>query len=364
MMEYSPFDSFPHPLPPLILFATPPFSPTEDVAYKTLISTRASSLSLACLIRCFLGLRLFSFSYFRSHKQGSTSRSSPLTLTTLTAVSLTASLTGSRITLHSSQFTQAQKHTSLSLKHLLDWLGIFFWFQRDNIRNQQEHLVLHLANAQMRLQTPPDPIGSLNPSVIYRFRRGLLSNYSSWCSYLGQKSKIWLPEPNPHSADLRRELLYAALYFPHMGGVRQPPLHARMHPLHLPSHSLRIEPHFGDYIDENTRGPVIPSTCRENGFLNLVVMPVYDLVKREVESSRNGNVPHSAWRNYGDINEYFWSRRCIRRLSWPFDLGSSFFVEKGKTGFVEQSSFWNVFRSFDRLWVLSILFLQASIIVV
>ncbi|KAK9162408.1 hypothetical protein Syun_003310 [Stephania yunnanensis] len=61
---------------------------------------------------------------------------------------------------------------------------------RDNVRNQREHLVLHLANAQMRLQTPPDPIDSLNPSVLIRFRRGLLSNYSSWCSYLGQKSKI------------------------------------------------------------------------------------------------------------------------------------------------------------------------------
>ncbi|KAK9160555.1 hypothetical protein Syun_006896 [Stephania yunnanensis] len=84
-------------------------------------------------------------------------------------------------------------------------------------------------------------------------------------------------------------------------------------------------------------------------------MPVYELVKREVESSRNGTAPHLAWRNYDDINEYFWSRRCIRRLNWPFDLGSSFFVEKGKersvgkTGFVEQRSFWNVFRSFDRL---------------
>ncbi|KAK9166943.1 hypothetical protein Scep_002134 [Stephania cephalantha] len=78
-------------------------------------------------------------------------------------------------------------------------------------RPRLSHLILHLANAQMRLQTPPDPIDSLNPSVLIRFRRGLLSNYSSWCSYLGQKSKIWLPEPNPRSADLRRELLSADL---------------------------------------------------------------------------------------------------------------------------------------------------------
>lgn len=41
---------------------------------------------------------------------------------------------------------------------LLDWLGILFGFQRHNVLNQREHLVLHLANAQMRLQPPPDNI--------------------------------------------------------------------------------------------------------------------------------------------------------------------------------------------------------------
>jgi hypothetical protein len=34
---------------------------------------------------------------------------------------------------------------------LLDWLGALFGFQRDNVRNQREHLVLLLANAQMQL---------------------------------------------------------------------------------------------------------------------------------------------------------------------------------------------------------------------
>ena len=32
-------------------------------------------------------------------------------------------------------------------------------------------------------------------------------------------------------------------------------------------------------------------------------------------------------------------------------------------GFLEQLSFWNIFRSFDRLWIMYILFLQAAIIV-
>lgn len=124
-----------------------------------------------------------------------------------------------------------------------------------------------------------------------------------------------------------------------------------------------------DYIDENTGQPVMPSVSGENAFLNCVVKPIYETIRDEVESSRNGTAPHSVWRNYDDINEYFWSKRCFEKLKWPLDLGSNFFVHSsrrrhvGKTGFVEQRSFWNLYRSFDRLWIMLILFLQAAIIV-
>ncbi|KAL9682109.1 hypothetical protein QQ045_013902 [Rhodiola kirilowii] len=97
-----------------------------------------------------------------------------------------------------------------------------------------------------------------------------------------------------------------------------------------------------------------------------VVKPIYDTIRAEVESSKNGTVPHSGWRNYDDINEYFWSKRCFEELKWPTDSMSDFFVterRRRKTGFVEQRTFWNLFRSFDRLWIMLILFLQAAIIV-
>jgi hypothetical protein len=29
-------------------------------------------------------------------------------------------------------------------------------------------------------------------------------------------------------------------------------------------------------------------------------------VLQEVSNNRNGTAPHSAWRNYDDLNEYFW----------------------------------------------------------
>ncbi|KAK2968484.1 hypothetical protein RJ640_030095 [Escallonia rubra] len=250
---------------------------------------------------------------------------------------------------------------------LMDWLGLFFGFQMDSVRNQREHLVLHLANSQMRLQPPPADVDVLDPSVLRRFRRKILDNYGSWCSYLGRRSQVRIPtRPGPDT--LRRELLYVCLFLLVWGEAAN----LRFVPecLCYIYHHMALElNHILDgQIDDNTGRPFLPSNIGENAFLHHVITPFYQIIKSEVERSRNGTAPHSAWRNYDDINEYFWSRRCFDRIKWPVDLSSNFFTTDkdkrvGKTGFVEQRTFWNVFRSFDRLWVMLVLFFQAAIIV-
>lgn len=209
---------------------------------------------------------------------------------------------------------------------LLDWLALFFGFQKDNVRNQREHLVLHLANAQMRLTPPPDNIDTLDSAVLRRFRRKLLKNYTEWCYYLGKKSNIWISDRREAAADQRRELLYVSLYLLIWGESAN----LRFVPecLCYIFHNMAMELNkiLEDYIDENTGQPVMPSISGENAFLNCVVTPIYETIKAEVESSRNGTAPHSVCRNYDDINEYFWSKRCFEKLKWPIDVGSNFFV--------------------------------------
>ncbi|KAI4333962.1 hypothetical protein L6164_018708 [Bauhinia variegata] len=252
---------------------------------------------------------------------------------------------------------------------LLDWLALFFGFQKDNVRNQREHLVLHLANAQMRLNPPPDNIDSLDGTVLRRFRKKLLKNYTNWCSYLGKKSNIWISDRREAASDQQRELLYVSLYLLIWGEAANLRFIPECICYIFHNMAMELNKILEDYIDENTGQPVMPSISGENAFLNSVVKPIYETIKAEVESSKNGTAPHSAWRNYDDINEYFWTKRCFEKLKWPIDVGSNFFVlssrgkHVGKTGFVEQRSFWNLFRSFDRLWVMLILFLQAAIIV-
>ncbi|KAI3937001.1 hypothetical protein MKX01_015216 [Papaver californicum] len=233
---------------------------------------------------------------------------------------------------------------------LLDWLGFFFGFQADNIRNQREHLVLHLANSQMRKQPPPENVDSLDLTVFAHFRKKLLSNYTSWCSYLGRKSNVFIAD---RYLDPRKELLYICLFLLIWGE----------------SANIRFVPECLSILIRIRVAPFIPSINGENGFLNLGITPFYNILSEEVKNSRNGTAPHSAWRNYDDINEYFWRRRCFSKSKWPINTSSNFFTTKkqgkgvGKTGYVEQRSFWNIFRSFDRLWILLILYLQAAVIV-
>ncbi|KAJ4820602.1 glucan synthase-like 1 [Rhynchospora pubera] len=241
---------------------------------------------------------------------------------------------------------------------LLDWLGAFFGFQRDNVRNQREHLLLLLANYQMRLPQP-DHIDSLDPVVSRKLRKKLLKNYCSWCSYLGVTPNLW-----PTDRDPRRDLLYSALFLLIWGEAAN----LRFMPeclCYIFHHMARDLNRLVDgFIDDYTGQPARPAFSGENAFLHNVVIPIYQVVKVEADSS-SGSKPHSKWRNYDDINEYFWSRDVFKRIGWPLDLSRGFFHKGkvGKTGFVEQRSFLNIYRSFDRLWVMLILYLQVAILV-
>ncbi|CAM6127243.1 unnamed protein product [Calypogeia fissa] len=257
---------------------------------------------------------------------------------------------------------------------MLDWLGLTFGFQADNVRNQRENLVLLLANAQMRLQPPPDPIDKLVHDVVRKLRRKLTKNYLSWCHFLHIKHHIDKLEGRHFEVNEQKELLYTSLYFLVWGEAA----------------NLRFMPECLCFIFHNMAGElnqimdlsvdeagqrIQPASQGRDGFLVKIITPIYNVVNAEAESSANGTLPHSAWRNYDDMNEYFWTKRCLTQLRWPLEMSCNYLVppakgkgkvsrqKVGKTGFVEQRSFWNIYHSFDRLWIGLILLLQLMIIV-
>ncbi|XP_027349003.1 callose synthase 3-like isoform X2 [Abrus precatorius] len=265
---------------------------------------------------------------------------------------------------------------------ILDWLGSMFGFQKHNVANQREHLILLLANVHIRQFPKPDQQPKLDERALTEVMKKLFKNYKKWCKYLDRKSSLWLPTIQQEVQ--QRKLLYMGLYLLIWGEAAN----LRF----MPECLCYIYHHMAFELYGMLAGNVSPMTGEnvkpayggeEEAFLRKVVTPIYNVIAKEAAQSKKGRSKHSQWRNYDDLNEYFWSADCFR-LGWPMRADADFFcqpLEKlgfdksnddkppnkdrwvGKVNFVEIRSFWHIFRSFDRMWSFFILCLQAMIIV-
>lgn len=274
---------------------------------------------------------------------------------------------------------------------ILDWLQAMFGFQKDNVANQREHLILLLANVHIRQFPKPDQQPKLDERALTEIMKRLFKNYKKWCKYLDRKSSLWLPTIQQEVQ--QRKLLYMGLYLLIWGEAAN----LRF----MPECLCYIYHHMAFELYGMLAGNVSPMTGEnvkpayggeEEAFLRKVVTPIYTTIAQEAERSKKGTEKgrskigqskHSHWRNYDDLNEYFWSVDCFR-LGWPMRADSDFFCEPpdqlqidkngetkptssrdrwiGKINFVEIRSFWHIFRSFDRMWSFFILALQVMII--
>ncbi|PON83904.1 Glycosyl transferase [Trema orientale] len=274
---------------------------------------------------------------------------------------------------------------------ILDWLQAMFGFQKDNVANQREHLILLLANVHIRQFPKPDQQPKLDDRALTEVMKKLFKNYKKWCKYLGRKSSLWLPTIQQEVQ--QRKLLYMGLYLLIWGEAAN----LRF----MPECLCYIYHHMAFELYGMLAGNVSPMTGEnvkpayggeDEAFLKKVVTPIYGVIAKEAERSKRGRSKHSQWRNYDDLNEYFWSVDCFR-LGWPMRADADFFCLPheqvsydrtgplftvddvqdnkptsrdrwvGKVNFVEIRSFWHVFRSFDRMWSFFILCLQAMIII-
>ncbi|KAK4740798.1 hypothetical protein SAY87_024386 [Trapa incisa] len=259
---------------------------------------------------------------------------------------------------------------------ILDWLQAMFGFQKDNVANQREHLILLLANVHIRQFPKPDQQPKLDERALTEVMKKLFKNYKKWCKFLHRKSSLWLPTIQQEVQ--QRKLLYVALYLLIWGEAAN----LRF----MPECICYIYHHMAFEMYELLAGSVSPTNgmcvkpayIGKEAFLNEVVARFYDVMAKEARRSKQGKSKHSQWRNYDDLNEFFWSTDCFR-LGWPLHKDDDFFqvpVEhwekkenpprdqwSGKVNFVEIRTFWHIFRSFDRMWTFFILCLQAMMIV-
>uniref|UniRef100_A0A2P2MBM2 1,3-beta-glucan synthase component FKS1-like domain-containing protein n=1 Tax=Rhizophora mucronata TaxID=61149 RepID=A0A2P2MBM2_RHIMU len=254
---------------------------------------------------------------------------------------------------------------------MLDFLQFVFGFQKDNVYNQREHIVHLLANEQSQLGIPDEIEPKLDEAAVQKVFLKSLENYINWCSYLCIQP-VW---SNLEAVGKEKMLLFVSLYFLIWGEASN----IRF----LPECLCYIFHNMVREMDEILRRPVAQpaNSCNSvNGvsFLDQVITPLYVVVAAEAVNNNNGQAPHSAWRNYDDFNEYFWSLHCFE-LSWPWRQSSPFFQKPpprtkyllktagskrcGKTSFVEHRTFLHLYHSFHRLWIFLVMMFQGLAII-
>ncbi|XP_048538429.1 putative callose synthase 6 isoform X4 [Triticum urartu] len=263
---------------------------------------------------------------------------------------------------------------------LIDWLRQTFGFQKGNMENQKEHLILLLANVDMKRSggryEREGQSHMIDHYTIDDLMKKVFQNYISWCMYLHLESNIKISDD---ASTQQHKLLYIGLYLLIWGEASS----VRF----MPECLCYIFHHMArDLYDiicsrrESSFDPVIYQEGRDDAFLQLIIQPIYNVIQNEAVMSKNGTVCHSKWRNYDDLNEYFWSKKVFKKLGWPMDPASDFFTHHiknnlmrhdysvsrrriSKTNFSEVHTFLHLFKSFDRMWYFFILAFQAMVII-
>ncbi|KAH8486791.1 hypothetical protein H0E87_025699 [Populus deltoides] len=245
---------------------------------------------------------------------------------------------------------------------MFDLLEYVFGFQNDNVRNQRENVVLAIANAQSRLGIPIQPDPKIDEKAINEVFLKVLDNYIKWCKYL-RKRLAW---NSIEAINRDRKLFLVSLYYLIWGEAAN----VRF----LPECICYIFHHMAKELDailDHGEANRAASCITESGsvsFLEQIICPIYQTIALEAERNNNGKAAHSAWRNYDDFNEYFWSPACFE-LNWPMKKDSSFLLKPrkskrtGKSTFVEHRTFLHIYRSFHRLWIFLALMFQALAII-
>ncbi|MCO5604236.1 hypothetical protein L7F22_058399 [Adiantum nelumboides] len=239
---------------------------------------------------------------------------------------------------------------------LLDWLKIRFGFQQDNVRNQREHVILLLANYILRSKQE-HPEQDIRSKYMLRSKQEhpeqdiqqatkflhdkLLENYKKWCAFLGKRHNL-VTDTSRNFLQLAYPCLYL-LIWGEAANLRFMPeclcfiFHNMANELNEERGSqghISITINKATGAEKQTNLAMTPPSADEPGqkksFLAEVVQPIYNAVRAEARGSKNGTAPHSSWRNYDDMNEFFWSEHCFTQLGWPFKEFSDYLTNVPK----------------------------------
>ncbi|KDO28506.1 hypothetical protein SPRG_06745 [Saprolegnia parasitica CBS 223.65] len=223
-------------------------------------------------------------------------------------------------------------------RDVFDALQAAFGFQPSSVANQREHVTLLLTNFCAHLSTPEEP--ATVEAAAAKFHTRLFGNYTKWCGFVGEK-------PRTSSSPLVDIVLFF-LMWGEASNFRQTPelLCWLFH--HLVQDVRR------DHADAP--------------FLDACITPLYlELAKEgDKKTPLGARAPHMEMRNYDDVNEFFWTKTCLKYTPATIAEAMASVDKKGRPNvvtktFLERRSWLRALLSFRRIFLTNILLFLATV---
>ncbi|OMO49637.1 hypothetical protein CCACVL1_30881 [Corchorus capsularis] len=192
----------------------------------------------------------------------------------------------------------------LSVNDIFDWLLSLYGFQKGNIANQREHLILLLANLDVRKKNL-ETYFQIDGITIQRLSDDIFLNYELWCGYMHCDSHN-RRYPRGY-AEQQLQLIYIALYLLIWGEAS----------------NIRFMPECICYIFHNMASDVFEilsskvhpvsdtnqtaAPDQEYYFLETVIKPIYDVLHKAMVII--------AWTHFGSVYAVFDEDFLTRLLS-------------------------------------------------
>jgi len=174
-----------------------------------------------------------------------------------------------------------------------------FGFQEESVRNQQEHLMMLLANALAQDET----------EGLSKLHRHFFANYTNWANNLKVN-----PQTAADGAGRVTDLALFLLIWGEAANLRHVP-----ECLCFLFHQMRKDHR------ERKRAQGPPVYKPAGWFLSRVIAPLYRVMRVEMNKKTAAGKPagHTRKCNYDDFNEFFWSNECLQYTYHVTDDGAA-----------------------------------------
>ena len=193
-------------------------------------------------------------------------------------------------------------------------LGNFFGFQDQSVRNQAEHLLILLSNNRRYMTMSPTP----PHSPIHSLHAKVFSNYVKWCKAMSvrpnfAKMNTMCVSGPPAVVSRVVDLVLWFCIWGEAANLR-----------HMPECCWYL---YHSMMESYTKyeGYTATRSLNSGHFLDYVVTPIYDVVVK----CKNTKGDHESKKNYDDLNEFFWSNKCLSYRYSSAPVEDELMVETG-----------------------------------